>query len=113
MERPRDDLESRFGAGHFTALCSGHPMPMWIHERDTLCFLEVNDAAVALYGYSRDEFLRMRLTDICPEEQVARLLSDTGWSRAAVQHAGESLHKLRDGRLVGVEIASNTLEFRG
>src|SRR5258706_10273135 len=85
MERPRDDLESRFGAGHFTALFSGQSIPMWIHERDTLCFLEVNDAAVALYGYSRDEFLRMRLTDICPEEEVARLLSDTGWSRAAVQ----------------------------
>jgi len=112
MERPGDDLDSRFSAGHFAALFSGHPLPMWIHERDTLCFLEVNDAAVALYGYSRDEFRGMRLTDICPDADVARLLSSAGWSRAAVQHS-ESRHKLRDGRLVGVEIASGTLDFRG
>lgn len=38
--------------------------PMWIIEKDTMRFLEVNDAALALYGYSRNEFLEMSLKDI-------------------------------------------------
>ena len=41
-----------------------NPLPMWVYDLQTLAFLEVNDAAVAIYGYSYDEFLGMRLTDI-------------------------------------------------
>ena len=112
MKRPGDDPESAFSPGPFTALCSGHPLPMWIHERETLRFLDVNDAALARYGYSRDEFLAMRLTDISPEEDVARLLSGARGEHAAL-HSGEFRHKLRDGRLVDVEVASGTVEFGG
>lgn len=85
---------------------------MWIHECETLRFLDVNDAAVARYGYSRDEFLVMRLTDISPEEDVARLLSDAREEDPAI-HSGEFRHKLRDGRLVDVEVASGALDFGG
>ena len=46
---------------------------MWIYDLETLRFLEVNEAAVKHYGYSRAEFLRMRLSDIHPKEDVARL----------------------------------------
>jgi PAS domain S-box-containing protein len=94
-------------------LFSGHPLPMWIYDLETLAFLDVNDAAVAWYGYSRDEFLAMRLTDIRPEEDVARLLSHARLAHPAVQYSGQSRHRLRDGRLVDVEIASGALEFRG
>lgn len=37
---------------------------MWITESDTLQILEVNDAAIHTYGYSRDEFLQLTLCDI-------------------------------------------------
>lgn len=40
------------------------PLPMWILENDTDRFLEVNVAAVQFYGYSREEFLSMRLEDV-------------------------------------------------
>ncbi len=50
-----------------------NPVPMWIFERGTLRFLDVNDAAVASYGWSRDEFLRMTIRDIRPADEVARL----------------------------------------
>jgi PAS domain S-box-containing protein len=41
-----------------------NPQPMWIYDLSTLRFLEVNDAAVLQYGYSRDEFLSMTIKDI-------------------------------------------------
>ena len=43
---------------------------MWYSLR----FLEVNEAAVVRYGYSRDEFLAMCITDIRPEEEMPRLM---------------------------------------
>ena len=33
------------------------PYPMWVYDRETRVFLEVNDAAVAAYGFSRAEFM--------------------------------------------------------
>ena len=69
---------SAFSAERFDALFSGHPLPMWIYDLETLAFLDVNDAAVARYGYSRDAFLAMRLTDIRPEEASDRLQTRDG-----------------------------------
>jgi DNA-binding NtrC family response regulator len=37
----------------FRLLFATNPQPMWVYDRQTLAFLEVNDAAVAQYGYAR------------------------------------------------------------
>jgi len=47
--------------------------PLFVYDRDTLAYLAVNDAAVANYGYSRDEFLCMTVKDIRPPEDVSPL----------------------------------------
>ena len=44
------------------------PTPMWVYDRRTLRFLEVNDAAVDAYGYTREQFLSMSILEIRPEE---------------------------------------------
>lgn len=41
-----------------------NPHPMWIYDLKTLAFLDVNDAAIKHYGYSREEFLSMTIEDI-------------------------------------------------
>jgi PAS domain S-box-containing protein len=47
-----------------------NPMPMWIVSNASHHFLDVNKAAIAHYGWSRDEFLKMTLLDIrTPAEQ--------------------------------------------
>jgi PAS domain S-box-containing protein len=52
-----------------------NPHPMWLYDTHTLQFLEVNDAAIHYYGYSREEFLSMSIKDIRPEKDVQVLLS--------------------------------------
>ena len=44
------------------------PVPVWLYDLATLRFLEVNDAAVEHYGYSRGEFLQMTIENIRPAE---------------------------------------------
>src|ERR1700681_1909644 len=87
----------------FRILFINNPQPMWVYDLKTLQFLEVNDAAVNHYGYSRDEFLRMLLTDIRPQEDVPRLLENVAGARVGLQHTGEWRHTLKDGRLIDVE----------
>src|SRR5690606_21107169 len=51
-----------------------NPFPAWIYDPETLRFLEVNDAAVALYGYEHAEFLELTLMDIRPADEIPALL---------------------------------------
>jgi PAS domain-containing protein len=44
----------------FRLLFDNNPMPMWVFDAQTKAFLNVNDAAVQHYGYSRATFLRMK-----------------------------------------------------
>src|SRR3546814_15154583 len=57
----------------YRRLFAGSPLAMWVYDVDTLEFVDVNDAAVETYGYSREEMLRMTLADIRPEEDVPQL----------------------------------------
>src|SRR3546814_9030158 len=56
----------------FRYLFEKNPNPMLVFDRSTLSILEVNGAAVAHYGYSHDEFRRMRIADLRPAGDVPR-----------------------------------------
>src|SRR5262249_31106304 len=70
--RRRAEAALRDSEGSFRLLFANHPMPMWVYDLRDLRFLEVNGAAVDHYGYSRDEFLAMRITDLRPGEEGGR-----------------------------------------
>ncbi|MBU6460620.1 MAG: EAL domain-containing protein [Proteobacteria bacterium] len=46
------------------SLFAAHPLPMWVYDLQTLAFLDVNQAALLQYGYTRQKFLSMSLTEI-------------------------------------------------
>ena len=59
---------------------AGSPLPMWVFDVETLRFLDVNETAIAHYGYSRDEFLGMTLVDIrLPEDLPAFWSANPGY----------------------------------
>lgn len=87
--------------------------PMWVFHRESLQFLEVNDAAVRVYGYTREEFARMFLTDIRPVED-RQLLLETVRSPAR-GHEGHRVwrHLTKAGEQLLVEVRTQDLEWRG
>jgi PAS domain S-box-containing protein len=97
----------------FRLLFESNPQPMWVFDRETRRFLEVNEAAVVHYGYSRDEFLAMRIDDIRPPEDVPKLLEDLSHPHLGVDRGGAWRHVVRDGRVIDVEIVSHPLQFEG
>lgn len=90
-----------------------HPVPMWIYDLETLSFLEVNNAAVKKYGYSRTEFLSMTIKDIRPKEDVTKLLKDVSKKRPALQSSGTWRHLLKNGKIIFVDITSHKINFKG
>lgn len=93
-------------------LFAANPQPMWMYDLETLAFLDVNEAAVAHYGFSKEEFLRMTLLDVFPAEQREELETEL---RDAVpqQLSGPWLHYRRDGTPLQVDIASQPLLHNG
>jgi PAS domain S-box-containing protein len=88
--------------------------PMWIYDRETLAFLDVNDAAVQAYGFSRQEFLTLTLCDIRPPEDVPELLRQTEPPRPQGQSTAEKWrHAGKDGWAFPVTITSWELTFLG
>lgn len=94
-----------------------HPVPLWVYDVRTLRFVAVNDAAVAQYGYTREEFLAMTLEDIRPADDVPALRERLAQSLArppgAPDPAGEWRHRRKDGTLLTVEITAFNFEQAG
>ncbi|HUH97988.1 MAG TPA: PAS domain S-box protein [Anaerolineales bacterium] len=94
-------------------LFKNNPRPLWIYDLGSLAFLEVNDAALDMLGYSRAELQGMTIKDILLPEDVNRLLADLAQARPALQHSGEWRHLLKDGRVLDVNVTSHVLKFNG
>jgi diguanylate cyclase (GGDEF)-like protein/PAS domain S-box-containing protein len=114
VENARAEAALRASEQSFAQLFAQSPQPMWVYDRQSFAFLEVNEAAVAHYGYMRDEFLGMTVRDIRPPEDVARFQDSVKGPRASSLRQSPGVrHRLKDGRLIDVDIASHELPFAG
>jgi len=95
----------------YRSIFSNNPQPMWIYDLETLKFLEVNNAAIHHYGYSKDEFLKMTLKDIRPPEDIPSLLEDVKQTNQPFNKAGEWRHIKKNDELIDVEVISHTVSF--
>jgi len=115
-ERKKVEQALRHSEEHYRILFNGNPQPMWVYDVETFRFLDVNEAAILHYGYSREEFLSLTIKDIRPVESVSALLN------YVKQHAHELgafdeirlwKHQTKDGRRIDVEVTSHRLRLSG
>jgi len=104
-ERKRAEQALRESEHRYRSLFEMNPLPMWVYDYETLAFTAVNDAAVRHYGYSRDEFLRMTISDIRPPEEIPAMLHalETITERRGPR---QFLHLKKDGTVIDVEVTS-------
>jgi two-component system cell cycle sensor histidine kinase/response regulator CckA len=91
-------------------------MPMWVLDEESQAFLAVNDAVVAKYGWSKAEFLAMRLGDLCHEDKdVVRARSVyreyVPGNRPGVLVEGPLVHRTKDGHLLDVRVETTRVTF--
>ena len=97
----------------YRLLFNHNPHPMWVYDRASMAILSVNDAAVEHYGYSRSEFLSMRITQLRPTEEVGRLANLISRAPPGRIHAGLWKHRLKNGDVVDVEVSSDDITLDG
>jgi protein-histidine pros-kinase len=90
------------------------PAPMWLALRDPPSFVAVNDAALALYGYTRQEFLALRPTDLLPPEALeAAQVRLSRFFDSKADLAGMTTQVRKDGTRFPVEYVSRPMTFAG
>ena len=110
-DRKKIELELRESEERYRLLFESTPQPIWVYDEETLAFLAVNEAAVATYGYSREDFLAMTTDDIrAPEELPALLIkAATGADEPVISSPWR--HHRKDGSSIYVEMTSHPLVF--
>jgi PAS domain S-box-containing protein len=115
-ERDSAALDKLRAEHRYEQVFNGCAQPLWVHARDTLRFLLVNDAAVRQYGWSRDELL-MRTVEVLaapgkqavlpPEPQDATVIADL------VAEPFETQHVTKDDRVLEIEVWTRSIVCGG
>jgi two-component system, NarL family, sensor histidine kinase UhpB len=88
-----------------------NPFPMWINDEHTLHILEVNEAAIQKYGYERNEFLALSLSDLQLSPAVCPHLSHIA-SEGSPQ-ANLWKHRKKNGETIIVEFSYYPIDYFG
>jgi two-component system, cell cycle sensor histidine kinase and response regulator CckA len=95
-------------------LFEGSPLPSWVFDPESLRFLAVNPAMVMLHGYSKDELLAMRLSELKPPEDVPSLVEGVATAEVgSTCRVGTQRHRAKDGRVIEIDVTSHVVMFEG
>jgi two-component system cell cycle sensor histidine kinase/response regulator CckA len=106
LEVTRQELDRTATA--YELLFRAQPEAAWVFDLGTLRFIEVNDAAIQRYGYTRDDFLAMTIKDINGPDREPKLSP-----LLQLEQSGPRLHRKKDGTLIEVEILTHDVNYRG
>ncbi len=90
------------GEARFRNVFEANPLPMWIADRATNGFIAVNNAALALYGYGRAEFLGLTSQALISEGAVPGRGGN-----------GVLAHRSKTGASLDVALSMREMEFDG
>ncbi|HYD52888.1 MAG TPA: GAF domain-containing protein [Gemmatimonadaceae bacterium] len=99
--RTAEELEARY-----RRLFEASPLASWTADAETLRILDVNEAAVARYGYSRAEFARLTLFDLGDPTTHAALGDQAERVRAAGELRTLTRHRTKSGEMLDVELTA-------
>lgn len=91
-----------------------NPHPTWICDSETFGILEVNDAAIKTYEYTREEFLELSLKDIYVADDFESLKAD--WNGIEKNDSGRTRlwkHRKHSGEQVITEVTFFSMDYLG
>ncbi len=95
----------------YQIIIQNNPEPVFVYDTENLRFLDVNEKALQLYGYTRNEFLNLDVTDLYSPEDIQTILESSNLSEG--NYTGPYRHRKKDGKVINVEIAKSLFTYEG
>ncbi len=89
----------------YRELFEANSHPMWVCHRETQKFLAVNEAALRLYGYRRNEFLELTVSYLAGERGEG--------GEVAARMVTSARHRRKDGSCFDAELSWQPCQFGG
>ncbi len=83
-----------------------------VFEAESLRYMDANDAALKLYGYTREEFLELTVTDTSAEAEATKDAIQKIIS-GEISHVPRRLKRRKNGSIFPAELNSSTFSFKG
>jgi PAS domain S-box-containing protein len=111
-ERKLSQIHLKESEKRYSELFRLNPQPIWMFDVDTYRFVQVNQAAIDLYGYSEKEFLQKTVFEMRPPEELQ------AFKKALEKHSGEDAyitgkftHITKAGKIIQVEVQSKLVSM--
>jgi len=114
-ERKLSEIRIKESEKKYSELFHLSPLPMWVFDAKSSLFLDVNNAAIKHYGYTREEFLTMTIRELSPADETM-VLEDTFKNydpQNQFLHRGTFDHKKKNNEIIKVDIQSSSIKFKG
>lgn len=108
-----EELKRKQSETNYQRLFFDSPIPMWVHDDENYRFLDVNNAAIENYGYSKEEFLSMQIFDIRSAKDSDELMHFLMTAGRKKWHSQEWKHQLKNGKEITVESSSGWTTYMG
>ncbi|HEY0655065.1 MAG TPA: PAS domain S-box protein [Chryseosolibacter sp.] len=109
MQRKNDSVHREIAE---LDLFQRNPQAMMIYNLQTMQFLDVNEAAVGVYGYTRAEFLSMKICDIRLKEELPTLIKAIEQLQNGFRFIGDSRHIHKNGSIVHTEVSAYSITYK-
>jgi PAS domain S-box-containing protein len=111
-QREKAEKELKESESYFRLLFELNPQPMFVYDLDSMNITAVNNSAIDVYKYSKDEFLSMNILDLKAPSEFSRLWKNLIEDPNSFQHTEIWNHKTKDNQIIQVEVHSHNLDFR-
>jgi two-component system, NarL family, sensor histidine kinase UhpB len=114
LERLRNLQTLRDSEERYRGLFNNNPMPMWVFNAETLCFIEANGAAEQHYGYTKEEFLSKGPADIRLNGDRIKLKQEVEAVRNSPNGVKKGIikHVKKNGQVIFVDIAWHWIQYK-
>ncbi len=95
----------------YRLLFNSNPQALWILETAALRFLAVNETALELHGYRREEFLNLTLLDVVHADLHQDVLEHVQTTKLSSHMS--SRHTRKDGSILPLDVTAYDIVFEG
>jgi PAS domain S-box-containing protein len=111
-ERKQAEINQKESERKYWKLFDESPLPKFIFDSNTFEILETNSAALAKYGYTKEEFLKMTINNLRPTEDVDKFIATIrGFDYNIKNYKGQWRHQKKTGEIIIVEITAHPITF--